>query len=166
MNEASDNDWTRTMASVNDAFAKDPAASINVMFRTMAFTARQTGRSFLVRHEDQVRNVVWLYHLGGEADVRITRKESLPGEWLGAEPRAASWPTTGEQFERLQAEADEHIEALGREEMVRQGLARAKAEELGFPSDFFAYMSVEDLKNLTIQEVERALGVNEVEATP
>jgi hypothetical protein len=113
---ASDNDWTRTMASVNDAFAKDPAASVNVMLRTMAFTARQTGRSFLVRHEDNSNNVVWLYHLGGEADViRIIHIENLYGEWLGLEPRAAAWPTTGEQFERLQREADEHIEALGRE---------------------------------------------------
>jgi hypothetical protein len=28
---ASSNDWLRTMASVEDAFAKDPTASINVM---------------------------------------------------------------------------------------------------------------------------------------
>jgi hypothetical protein len=124
---ASSNDWLRTMASVEDAFAKDPTASINVMLRTIAFTARQTGRTFLVRHEDNSNNVVWLYHLDGEADVRITRKESLPGEWLGFERRAAAWPTTGEQFERLQGEADEHIKALGREELGRQKLAHAKA---------------------------------------
>ena len=120
-NTTSDNDWTRNMAFVNDAFAKDPEASINVMLRTMAFTARQTGRSFLVRHENNSNNVVWLYHLGGETDIRIIHIESLFGEWLGLEPRAAAWPTTGEQFERLQREADEHIkDPLGREALLRR----------------------------------------------
>ena len=95
-----------------------PMASVNDMLRTMAFTSRQTGGSFLVRHADQDSGV-WLYHLGVEEEgfVHITQRVSVPmSVWLDVNSWNVAWPTVGEQFERLQGEADEHLYRAHREQ--------------------------------------------------